>query len=287
MTPVARRSARARRAGVIAAVVLALSGLLFTVSAQLARTSGTARHPENLLQLVRQRSDQVASLTDSVAALQNKVDGLSAQAGSGGGDGATNAAARVSAGGTRVTGPGVTVTLTDAGTDIIPPGAVADDLVVHQQDLQAVMNALWRGGAEAMTLQGVRVTARSAVRCVGNVLYLQGQIYSPPYEIAAVGSADSLTAALADDPAIEIYQQYVAAYGLGWNVAASDALDLPAASVSAKPQFAIPLGDESSVDAFAGSSPKLKTESPDGADNPSDQDESPKSPGRTASPGMS
>ena len=65
--------------------------------------------------------------------------------------------ASAQAGFTPVTGPPVTVTLDDAPASITADGVDPDLLVVHQQDIQAVVNALWRGGAEAMTIQGQRV----------------------------------------------------------------------------------------------------------------------------------
>ena len=72
----------------------------------------------------------------------------------------------------------------------VPAGADPDDYVIHQQDVQAVVNALWAGGAEAMMLQDQRVISTSAVRCVGNTLILQGRVYSPPYIITAIGDRD-------------------------------------------------------------------------------------------------
>ena len=81
----------------------------------------------------------------------------------------------------------MTVALDDAPPQArsrpLPPGIPSptpDDLVVHQQDIQGVVNALWAGGAEAMTLMGQRVIATTAVRCVGNTLLLHGAVYSPP-----------------------------------------------------------------------------------------------------------
>jgi hypothetical protein len=124
-----------------------------------------------------------------------------------------------------VHGPALTVELNDAPRESrhgpYPPGIPApgpDDLVVHQQDVQAVVNALWAGGAEAMTIMGRRVTALTAVRCVGNTLLLHGEVFSPPFRITAIGGAAALHAALRDSPQISIYQQYVAAYRLGYHV---------------------------------------------------------------------
>ena len=66
-------------------------------------------------------------------------------------------------------------------------GATVDDVVVHQQDVQSVVNALWAGGAEAMTIMDVRVICTSAVRCVGNTLLLDGKVYSAAVLVTAIG----------------------------------------------------------------------------------------------------
>ena len=60
---------------------------------------------------------------------------------------------------------------------------------VHQQDVEAVVNALWAGGAESMEVMGQRLLPTSAVICSGNVLPLQGKKYSPPFTISAIGLA--------------------------------------------------------------------------------------------------
>src|SRR5699024_8063114 len=98
-----------------------------------------------------------------------------------------------------LTGPGLTVTLTDATRDAAgdyPAGARPDDLVVHQQDVQAVLNALWAGGADAIQVQDQRVTTTSAPLCIGNTLLLGGRTYSPPYVIKAIGPVDAMHGAL-------------------------------------------------------------------------------------------
>ena len=101
----------------------------------------------------------------------------------------------------RYAAPASIVTLTDAQRDAngrFPRDASPDDLVVHQQDIEAVLNALWSAGAEAIQMQDQRIIATSAPRCVGNTLLLNGRTYSPPYTITAVGDADAMQAALAD-----------------------------------------------------------------------------------------
>ena len=72
-------------------------------------------------------------------------------------------------------GPAVTVTLTDAPIEVADDySGNPNDLVVHQQDIQAVVNAMWRGGAEAVTVQGQRIVSTTGIKCSGNTVQLQG-----------------------------------------------------------------------------------------------------------------
>jgi uncharacterized protein YlxW (UPF0749 family) len=107
-------------------------------------------------------------------------------------------------------------------------GAQPDDLVIHQQDVQGVVNALWAGGADAMTIMGQRVVATTAVRCVGNTLLLHGRAFGPPFVITAIGDQTRLVRALAADPDVQVLQQYVAAYGLGYRLSRVGRVTLPA-----------------------------------------------------------
>lgn len=128
---------------------------------------------------------------------------------------------------TEVRGPGVVVTLTDAP----PQGDSAtdlNDLVIHEQDLQAVINALWAGGAEAMSVNGQRVLATTAIRCVGNTLLLHGSVYSPPYQIRVVGDREGMTGALDRDEAVARFRRAVDEFGLGFAVAPVDGIEVPA-----------------------------------------------------------
>lgn len=122
-----------------------------------------------------------------------------------------------------VTGPGVTVTLNDSSmwrSAVDSSGSTADidKYVVHQQDVEAVVDALWAGGAESMQIMDQRVLFNSAVRCSGNVLLLQGKKYSPPFKISAIGPVEDMRKALDDSEEVSIYKQYVSAFGLGWQV---------------------------------------------------------------------
>lgn len=128
-------------------------------------------------------------------------------------------------------GPGLVVTLTDAprGPDgRYPAGVAPDALVVHQQDVQAVLNGLWAGGAEAIAVQDQRLVATSAVRCVGNTLLLGGRTYSPPYVISAIGDPVRMRATVEVQNGVRLYQQYAQTYGLGYDVQAPRTVSVPA-----------------------------------------------------------
>ncbi|MCU1676491.1 MAG: hypothetical protein JWM93_1249, partial [Frankiales bacterium] len=130
-----------------------------------------------------------------------------------------------------VHGSGVVISLDDAPVKPgrpLPRGAGPNDVVVHQQDVQAVVNALWAGGAEAMTIMGERVISTSAVRCVGNTLLLHGRVYAPPFVIAAIGDPAALRQSLDEEPDVQIFQEYVAAYGLGFDAKSEGDMTLPA-----------------------------------------------------------
>jgi len=132
-----------------------------------------------------------------------------------------------------VSGPGITVQLDDApkaqlDTALQAESATADELVVHQQDIQAVVNTLWGAGAEAITIQGQRVISTTGIKCVGNTVVLHGVPYSPPYVISAIGDQGSLLAGLDASPYIAAYLTYVDHFQLGWEVTPEDQLDMPA-----------------------------------------------------------
>jgi uncharacterized protein YlxW (UPF0749 family) len=121
------------------------------------------------------------------------------------------------AGGGGVSGPGVVVTLDDSDLSRSPSGD-PNDLVIHEQDIQTAVNALWRAGAEAVAVAGQRLTSASAVRCAGNTLLLHGTVQSPPYEIAAVGDPDALRDSLARGPGIDRVLAAARAFGLRYVV---------------------------------------------------------------------
>ncbi|MFB9618266.1 DUF881 domain-containing protein [Brooklawnia cerclae] len=127
-----------------------------------------------------------------------------------------------------VKGPAVQVTLTDAPTSFEPPGVDADLLVVHEQDIQQVVNAMWAAGAEALTIQGVRAISTTAVKCVGNTVVLEGVPYAPPYVITAIGDQERIEAGLDSDDGVQVYKQYAQAYSLGYAQTRLSEVTMPA-----------------------------------------------------------
>ncbi|MCW2496233.1 DUF881 domain-containing protein [Jatrophihabitans sp.] len=213
-------------------VICLLAGFGFAVSAHVShgtdlRPPGTA----NLADLVRSAEAQVKVADGQYAALQSQVSALTAAAGRA--DSSVAAAQRArdalaGAGGlTAEHGPGIVVVLNDASTDAANAGVDPNQLVVHQGDLQAVVNALWAGGAEAMTIAGQRVVATSAVRCVGNTLLLNGEVYSPPFRVAAIGPYRTMEKTLAASPGVKEFVQAAGYYGLGYTVEGVGDVDLP------------------------------------------------------------
>ncbi|MBW8807055.1 MAG: DUF881 domain-containing protein [Catenulisporales bacterium] len=217
-------------------LVFALAGALFMTARDTADGQGDIR-PDRLSQLsdvIRTQNTRNQRLTEQVAAQRADLDALTrgqsadsrVKAAQAQVDALSGQAATVP-----VTGSALTVTLNDAPPDAQPAaGAVApqpDWLIIHQQDVQAVVNALWAGGATGIQLMDQRLVNTSAVRCVGNTLLLQGRVYSPPYVITAVGDPGKLRAALMAAPAVQTYLEYVAAYGLGWDVKSRDRVTLP------------------------------------------------------------
>jgi len=208
---------------------------MFATSAQTSggtdlRSSGRA----DLVDVVRAQDRAVRQRAAIVQQLQDEVDSLTAQSAPGNEAVARlrEAAARLAprVGTQAVTGPALVVSLDDAKRSAasLPEGYTADDIVVHQQDVQSVVNAMWAGGAEAMMLQDQRVISTSAVRCVGNTLILQGRVYSPPYVIQAIGDTSAMRAALDKSPQVTIYRQYADLLGLHYDVTSKGEATFPA-----------------------------------------------------------
>ena len=235
-----------RPAVVASGLVFALAGLMFAAAATTSQgTDLRAERAVQLRDLVRQQSAKLDRLDAKVTAQQGLVDDLS--------EGRTGDIAalelrrdidslRTDAGMTPVTGRALRVTLDDAPLretdDPLWQTVTPDDVIVHQGDVQAVINALWRGGAEAIQVMDQRLIDSSSLQCVGNTLLLQGRVYSPPYVITAVGPLRQMRASLWQDVTVADYRAWADAIGLGYEIERLPDYTIPAYEGPISTEFA-------------------------------------------------
>ena len=165
---------------------------------------------------------------------------------------ASGAAARtlqrdqVAAGELAVHGPGLSVTLREppaarttagnGGVRRVPAGATG---VLTDRDVRSVVNELWADGAEAIAVNGIRLTPTSAIRLAGDAVLVDFQPVTSPYRIDAVGNADALSIAFAQSDVASRYQTLVSADGIGFSFDTHSRVDLPA-GVPGTLRYAVP-----------------------------------------------
>ncbi|CAN5383067.1 DUF881 domain-containing protein [soil metagenome] len=215
-----------------------LSGALFAISA--ANSEGTDLRPgryTDLASLVQSESDDYERLQERASQLKAQVDTLAA----GVDDRQVRRKRRQAdqlrglAGLEPVVGTGISIVLSDASSDtldraISDPDLDLDRFVVHQQDIQAVLNALWAGGAAAVTIQGQRVVTTTGIKCTASAVRLQGVPYPQPYTIRAVGDPVALTSALDRDSDVLRFRADALNpdIGVGWEVSPEESVEAPA-----------------------------------------------------------
>ena len=220
---------------VLVPVIALAAGVLFATSAKTAEgTDLRAGRRIELTQLIAAQEQAVGESTKRAVTLQSEVDALEKDASTRDGRvGAVRGASQrleAQVGLRPLRGNGLTVELNDAPRrpdGSLPPNARPDDVIVHQQDVQAVVNALWAGGADGLAVMGQRLITTGAVRCVGNTLLLYGRTYSPPFRVTAVGDPTRLRASLATEPGVRLYRQAVDYFGLGYEVKDEREVTLP------------------------------------------------------------
>jgi len=194
-----------------------LAGGLFASAAVTSDGSDLRPAGGDVASLLQERALRVERSRAEARELQEDIDALARAAPGNSLDALLDRVGRLQqvSGLTAAEGPGVRVTLTDAPRTVNVPGLDPNVLVVHQQDIQAFVNALWAGGAEAVSLQGQRLISTTGIKCVGNTVVLDGVPYSPPYVIEAIGSPIRLKRALDESPEVVTYRDYVLRYQLG------------------------------------------------------------------------
>ncbi|MCL6549559.1 MAG: DUF881 domain-containing protein [Acidothermus cellulolyticus] len=228
----AQRPAIGRFSATIAAVVLAAAGVLFATSWVTTRqnAAAAARDRAALLRSIESQSAVVDALRSRANDLRAEIASARDAALSTSTQGAALRAEldRLSllTGATPVAGPGAEVTLADAPRT----GDERTDALgtVYDRDLQAVVNALFASGAEAIAVGGQRLTATTAIRQAGSAILVDYRAIAAPYRIDAVGPPDLAARFLATQTAA-LYQTWQQVYGLRFTVTARSRLTLPAA----------------------------------------------------------
>jgi uncharacterized protein YlxW (UPF0749 family) len=217
-----------RRPHRTAAVVVGVFGLLVTIAAlqTSARAGVEDASRATLVSQIEDGRDTVAELQGRIVRLRQLNVGLKDEL-----DEVTAAeqAARARAqrlggvtGFRAVTGPGVRITVDDE-----PSGSL--DGVVKDEDLALLVDGLWGAGAEAIAINGQRLTARSAIRNSNIVIRINGRSLSPPYTVAAIGDPDTLQADLVDSTGGRAFFEIANQVGIRYEMDNMDQLSLPAA----------------------------------------------------------
>src|SRR6185312_15008005 len=186
----------------------------------------------------RQLVQQIDQRTAESDQLQRQLDSLRAQVAAAR-DAALSASDRGSAlqaqiaqletvgGGQAVEGSGVEVTLDNAKDTSNPDSASLG--IIYDRDIQAVVDALFASGAEAIAVNGQRLTTRTAIREAGDAILVDYRPLAPPYRIDAIGPPDLADTFLASQTGT-LYQNWRQVYGLGFTVEGSGRLTLPSAA---------------------------------------------------------
>lgn len=219
--PPGRPTTRLRRSVTLCAV-FALAGLVVGTAARQTRDNAPAAKAARnaLMDRVHARTAQVDSLRRSLAASRVALD--VARTNSATTDSATSATLgdvdrlSVLVGVGAVHGPGVKVTVDDA------PGVSGTTRTtgrIRDVDLQRLLNGLWAAGAEAVAVNGQRLTALTAVRTAGDAILVAYRPLSPPYEVLAIGSPSDLEVEFVDGPGGRWFHTLSERYGIRFKVA--------------------------------------------------------------------
>jgi uncharacterized protein YlxW (UPF0749 family) len=152
----------------------------------------------------------------------------------------------LSAASTPVTGPGLSVTVTDPGlgpnlSDVSKQRVAGSRQIILDRDLQLVVNSLWASGAEAIAVGGIRIGPNVTIRQAGGAILVDNNPISSPYQVLAVGPPHSMQDLFGNSPGLRRLRLLEASYGVGVDVSARDQITLPAGAAR-DVKFAKPIG---------------------------------------------
>ena len=145
-------------------------------------------------------------------------------------------------------GPGVEVTLAEPAQSATPPSVpgqgeqipVTGTHILVDRDVRSVVNELWADGAEAIAVNGIRITPTSAIRFAGDAVLVDFVPIDSPYVVDAIGDPNAIITRFASSDVASRYQTLAAARGIGFSFAEHDSMSLPAAA-GTQPRYARPL----------------------------------------------
>ena len=218
-------------------------GMLLGVSAADARAHlpTAERERAELAERVQQRTAAVEDLAQRAAQARQQVTEARAQALAFSADGRRVSQQltrlELAVGATPVSGPGLRIELDDAPTTAETSGQLGDPRApidaegrVTDRDVQQVVNGLWAAGAEAVAVDGVRLSARTAIRAAGEAILVDFRPIIPPYVIDAIGDPEQLPNRFAGSPGGSYLAALQANWGIRGSILVVDELHLPAAS---------------------------------------------------------
>jgi uncharacterized protein YlxW (UPF0749 family) len=220
---------RRPHAGRWALFVLALFGVLVTTAAvQTARNATeSANSHDSLVRQINDRKAELADQREQIRSLRNEIDDLETR------DLQTTVEGRALttrldrlgtfAGSLPVRGPGIRVTVDDA------PGGGPGQRVLDK-DLQKLVNGLWQVGAEAIAINGQRISNLSAIRQAGQGITVNFRHVNPPYVVSAIGNRDQMGARFLDTAGGQTWLALRSTVDLGFDISSEDSMKLPAAS---------------------------------------------------------
>ncbi|GGR93938.1 membrane protein [Streptomyces rubiginosohelvolus] len=215
---------------------LVVAALVVTLGAAEARISApvVAKEREELI-------DRINAETEAADTLESNVDKLRADVSErqrkaleqhGGDQGQLVA---LLAGATPVEGPGVKLIVDDAkdtdqgGGGPRESSGFADTGRVRDRDMQRVVNGLWESGAEAIAINGQRLTALSAIRAAGDAILVDNRPLVPPYTVLAVGDGKKLATAFQDSADGQYLQALKESFDIRTSISDQAKVQLPAA----------------------------------------------------------
>jgi len=227
------RPARRNVAPLVLILPALLFGLLVSVQwrTQLERSELTVRYNAPLLDAAKSLQNEQDALKTQLADLRSQLDAIQRGA-------ATQSTAsrdlqarieelRSASGLTERTGEGVQIVLDDARATTAQSGNV-DKSICHSTDLTDIINAAWRGGAQAIAVNGERVVGTTSVYCVGSTIMVNGTLMSPAFTVTVIGPQNELLSAYDDPNELKDIKQRRDVYGLGFRVTRASGLRVPA-----------------------------------------------------------